>query len=264
MSSPAIPAEALSVEAERLGRLLALTPVPAGPLPGLLAPLLAAGAASLGYAIEPAGRAFGVLATGQGPAFAACLEGIVGELLDPKAAGSMHALASVCPGGTLRLEVVLGEPSWLRAGVRGIDAGSAREILRLEGFATQLDRALKSEGGSELLGLDLHSDGRSPWAVAAVHRLAPAPTAPAQASATRLIGTRFLGAPLPDELRRGGGLEGRALFDWLAENGGLRAGMGERLGVVQAELGAEQPDELRWIPGQEERSRVLLYRSVGR
>lgn len=249
-------------EAARLDRLRALTPLPEGPLPAALAAALAAGAASVGYAVEPAGRALGVVVTGTGPDFGEALAAQVEALLDRRAAAIVRGLAAVGGHRALRLELVLGQPAWLRVGVRGITPAQAEVVLRTEGHGAQVARMLHVEGRTgRLEGLDLAANEAGAVALVAAHRLAPDALDPAEVDARRVALSRASDPTWPDERRRGGGLSGRALFDWLDRHGGLRAGAGERLGAVQAELEAAEPTELRWTDQDPAGSRVLLYRA---
>jgi hypothetical protein len=254
-------------EQGRLELLRSHTALPEGPYLRVLQALQESGAASIGYAISPRGRAMGLVGTGSGEAFTRAVSGLLLELTDERTAATFRTLATFQDHQNLRLELVLGSPSWLRAGVRGVGASRVRVVLKEESVPeSERQRLLAAPGlGSQVEGLDVYTDGQHPSTFAVVHSL---PAAPADSpDIDALLGadsvqiTRLAGHPHRTDVRRTGGLQDRALIEWLVGHGGGDTEAAKRLGPVHGSLDAQGPDEIAWMEGQLVDSLVFLYRA---
>lgn len=232
------------------------TALPPGPFPQLIPSLVAAPGVHLGYAVSPRGRALGVVATGSGTEMTGTVSRILTELTDARTARMFRTLAALQGHDNLRLEVVLGEPSHIRAGVRGFDDVRARVVLDEEGFPVSERDRLLGRGG--VVGMDVVSDGRQPSTLATI---AEADAVGAGlVGARRMLESRYAGEPDLRTVRRAG-LVDRSLIDWLIEHGAGGSGAPGRLGAVHSILETPGPEEMGWTAGAISRSAVFYYRS---
>ena len=244
------------VSQARLDLLRNETPLPPGPFTDIHERLLRAPSAHLGYAISPRGRALGLVASGSGEALTHTVTEILTTLTDARTAKMFGALAALMGNENLRLEVVLGAPSYVRAGVRGIDDLRARVVLDEEGFpVSERDRLL---GDGHVVGLDVVSDGVRPSTMAVVSE--EAHEGPGLSGARRVHVSRYAGRPDLVGVRRTG-LEARALIEWLVAVGASGDGAPRRLGGVHGTMETQGPDEIGWFEGALADSIVFYYRA---
>lgn len=257
----------LLLEQGRLDLLRSQTPLPEGPHRRVLETLIQAGATSIGYAISPRGRAMGVVGTGSGEPFTQAIHALLLELTDPRTAAMFRTLATFQGHQEVRVEVVLGSPTWLRAGVRGVDAERVRVVLDEEGVPKSERQRLLSAPGPDarVEGLDVYTDGVHPSTLAVTHRLpASPPESPdvgALQGASAVQVTRLAGLPDRTDVRRTGGLQDRSLIEWLVAHGAGGVEAARRLGPVHGSLETQGPDEIAWLEGQLADSLVFLYRA---
>lgn len=256
MSTP-LPDQRMIVAHTRLELLRSETPLPPGPFADLQAALLATPGAHLGYAFSPRGRALGLVATGSGEALTATVSGILKKLTDARAASMFRALATLQGHEIIRLEVVLGAPSHIRAGVRGFDDVRARVVLDEEGFpVSERDRLLGTGG---VVGMDVISDGVAPPTLGVVAREAAKGEGLDGARAIEV--TRIAGAPSTHLIRRTG-LRDRALIEWMVGSGAGGVEAARKLGPVHGSLGLQGPDEIGWTAGALSDSVLFYYRPL--
>ncbi len=110
-----------------------LTHVPEGPEDQVLAALVRGGAEKVGLMCRPSGRCLGVAVQGRGAALTEAISRQLGALLDDRAASQFRALAHFNGHVDLEFELLLGEPSWVRAGIRREDGEALDVVLAGEG-----------------------------------------------------------------------------------------------------------------------------------
>lgn len=244
------------VSQARLDLLRNQTPLPPGPFAEIQDQLLRTEGAHIGYAISPRGRALGIVATGSGEALTQTVSEILTKLTDARTARIFRTLATLQGDEGLRLEVVLGVPSHVRAGVRGIDDLRARVVLDEEGFpVSERDRLL---GAGRVVGVDLVSDGEHASTLAVI---CDEPTdGPGLDGARRVQVSRYAGQAQLRTLRRTG-LEDRALIDWVVAQGAGGGDAARRLGGVHGTMETRGPDEIGWTEGALAETVVFYYRA---
>ncbi len=247
------------VEHARLMQLWALTPLPEGPHSAVLSALLQGGASSIGFAISPRGRSLGVVGTGRGDAFTDAVVGLLTTLLDAEAGAVFRTLSTAVPAEACRVEVLVGRPTWLRAGVRGISTSNARAALRGLGVSPDQCERLLDPALGEVHGVDLFSDGVGAPTLAVVSRGGPTDT-PALLGTTTVEHTRRVDQAGVATTRRGG-LQDRALIDWIVGQGAADGTSARRLGTVHGILETHGPVEMCWLTEGGAEDVVLVYRS---
>ena len=110
-----------------------LTQVPEGPEDQVLAALVRGGAEKVGLMCRPSGRCLGVAVQGRGAALTEAISRQLGALLDDRAVSQFRALAHFNGHVDLEFELLLGEPSWVRAGIRREDGEAIDAVLAGEG-----------------------------------------------------------------------------------------------------------------------------------
>jgi hypothetical protein len=244
------------VSQARLDLLRNETRLPPGPFAEVQDRLLRTPGAHLGYAISPRGRALGLVATGSGEALADTVSAILTELTDARTAKMFRTLANLQGHNGLHLEIVLGAPSHVRAGVRDIDDLRARVVLDEEGFPVSERGRLLGQG--KVVGLDVVSDGVHASTLVVVSE--EEVDGPGLTGAHRVHVSRYAGQPHLLTVRRTG-LEDRALIDWIVAVGASGDGAARRLGGVHGTMEARGPDEIGWTQGALADSIVFYYRA---
>ena len=252
--SPPAPQPPALIAHARLTHLCRESGIAAGALPGLQAALVATPQAHVGHAFSPGAGALGIVATGVGPALAGTVSAVLTRLTDTGTAARFRSLVALGTDPVLRLEVVVGEPAHVRAGVRGVDEATARAALEAAGHGTaEQDRLL---GPARQVGLELLWTGTGPADLGVVVRAAVRGEGLEGARAVEL--TRVAGRRERSHLRRTG-LRGAALTDWLSAAGWSGADDAVRLGAVHAGLGLPGPAEIAWTAGALKSTALFFY-----
>ena len=241
----------------RLELLRRETPLPPGPLPDIQAALLATPGTHLGYAFSPRCSAIGLVATGSGAALTSTVSAILTKLSTARAADMFRALATLQGHEVIRFELVLGTPSHIRAGVRGMEDVRARVVLDEEDFpASERDRLLGTGG---VVGMDVIADGGGPPALGVVTR---EPIHGEGLEGARVVElTRVAGMARRNLIRRNG-FSGRVLTEWMVVHdiGGEQAAL--RLGPVHHGLEQPGPAEIAWSAGALADTLLFYYRPI--
>ena len=218
---------------ERLRMLRTTTPMREGPQEALLARLGACHLHLITLLASPTGAALGFRAQGRGEAFADVVAAILAELADPATAGMFGTLARFVDHEHLRLEVVLGRPSWLRAGAGELDGPRVRAALLGEAVPADVVDAVV---GAAPLGLDVHTDG--------VRGSTLAVTSTEGSTETE----RLLKWPDPPNTRWFTPPSGLELVDWQVAQG-IGGDAAKRLGVITAAVERDRPRFVLWQQG---------------
>lgn len=129
-----------------------------GPQEQVQAQLLNSEATAHGILVAPSGRALGVGARGDSESFGKALAALLADLTDPQTVRMWLSLGMFAGWKNLQWEMVLGEPTWLLASVRGLTESQVRAILHGESVPDGvIEQAVQGADGP--LGIGVYNDG---------------------------------------------------------------------------------------------------------
>ncbi len=250
---------ALTSAQAQLALLRPLTALPEGPLPDVLGALAEGEASGLGLLISPRGKALGVAASGAGMPLGRAMVQQVRTLLNQELAALLGTMAHYNDFQGLELEILLGQPSWLSAGIRIQDGHAVRVLLEEEQVPREeIDRLLRDvdRGQGRIASLHLTAVvGQGPGLSLTVG-LGPEAAALPKQGLSGLQGEvllrRAVGRPETAWIRRPG-LQDDALLRWQLEQG-IAGDAAGRMGAVHGILGVDGPTSMVWPLGHTERA----------
>jgi hypothetical protein len=226
--------------------------------------LVEGGASEVGYLIAPSGSTFGFTAAGAGETFARAVGARVQNMLDEKLYKQFLTLARYNDFNGIRFEISFGQPSWFRAGVRGLSPTKLRVALEeMKVPEDEIARVLADaeKSGGQALGIDIIvviPRGASLVVPVQVKALPDDVVEKKAAEGGAPVVERFVDWKDTVYVRRTG-LEGVTLIDWQHAHGLKVKGAGKRLGKIHAFLETEAPTQIIWQSGHFGETLVYLY-----
>lgn len=227
-----------TLEEARFAQLRSLTELPAGPQESALAALQQAGAQRLGALLSPTGRALGVWAWGRGEPFARAVQTWLTELTDPATGKLFLSLAHFTEFRHLRVEMVLGSPNWLMAGVEGLTQAQVRGILGGEGVPD--DVAIAATPSTHSYGLYVYTDGKRGSTLLVSHGIEGQ-----AADLGKLTQQHLLKWPDAPWLRSSAAPAGLQLIDWQVAHD-IASGAPRRIGLAAGITESTAPLWVGW------------------
>lgn len=247
----------------RFGTLRALTEVPEGPQEAVLGELMRADPLRVGWLVAPSGRGLGFALFGRGSGFAEAVGGQVRQQLGDKAATMFHQLALGRADAGVDFEMILGEPGWLRAGIRLDDYEELRSLLEaLDVPADHRDWVLRhgEVRGASPYWMQVMQAPPEPRRLLVASRLPGRwsyKPAPEHVGDRAVLVEETLGDTSRQWLRRPG-LADRQLVEWLHARGFDRDEP-RRVGEVHGVLDVHGPDTMAWEHGRLADTLVHVY-----